>query len=192
MNELAAQCVRDVSDELELELDYQLETLPILDHYCRLARTSPLWPDHAEHLATNVGCYFGEVLRRHFADDCRWVVSDEGLHQWRLEFARCFFCFNPLGMALELLLEAEATGWNAEMITLPEADDDLCHYLDRLGGVSEEDFYTLSVRSEVIETVRDFLDLWEDHRETPRHDYTSKEYDDHLTALQADMTASLS
>ncbi len=188
ISSLAEKCVHDVHEELGFDLDYTTLTLPVLDHYCRSARRRARWSDHAEELAQSVGSYFGEVIRRHFGGGCRWVTSATGLHAWRLEFERCFLCFNPLGSALELLLEDAALGWNAEFVTHAEAESDLQKLLGRLPGVSEQDFYTLSVRSEVLETICSFLEQWERTRESPGHRYDTAAYEDRLAQLAANAT----
>jgi len=187
IDELAADCVHDVREGVGFELDYTVETLPVVDHHCRTARTSDRWPDGAERLAQTVGCYFGEVIRRRFDGGCRWVLSAEGPHAWRLEFERCFLCFNPLGAALELLLEGPAHGWNADFVTLPEASPDVESHLDQLPGVGEGDFYTLSVRYEVLETIQDFLERWQAGRKNLPRRYETSYYEERLALMQPDL-----
>lgn len=162
---LAAECVTDVGSALDLELDFTPDTLPIVDHYCRsLARE----PDVIERASRTVGAYFGEVVRRRF--DCRWVLTPETSLLWRLEFERCFLHFNPVGVALELLLGGEIPDANAAYVTFPEATEALVPILDRMQPVSEEDYFTLSVRFEVLETIVDFLMARKDDRQPAVYD----------------------
>jgi len=149
---LAEECVRQVREAIDLELDYSADTLPLVDYYCRGLE---LDPDVMEWAARTVGAYFGEVVRRRFG--CRWHVTAEGSLLWRLEFERCFLYFNPVGVVLELLLEGEVPGSNAAFVTFPEATDGLVPLLDRMPPVSESDNNNLSTRFEVLETVVDFL-----------------------------------
>jgi hypothetical protein len=186
---LAAECVAAVRDETGVELDYTTLTLPVLDHYCRSVRRGPRWTDGARQTAHSVGAYFGEVVRRHFGARCRWVLDADGLHAWRLEFEEVFLCFNPLGSALESLLDGRALGWNAEFVTLAEAEDSLRERLDRLPGVSERDFFTLSVRIDVLETICEFLEQWEHARDDSRRPYGTTEYESRLAQIAADATA---
>lgn len=158
VEKLAETCVQDVKEVLGFELDFAVETLPVLDHFCGCARSGPSWPDQAEGIALMVGAYFGEVIRKEYA--CRWFLSPEGGHLWRLDFEQFFLCFNPIGMALELLLEGDALGWNASYLTWDDATEALQTRLSRIPQVAEGDFYTLSVRNEVLETVTDFLASW--------------------------------
>lgn len=187
---LADQCVRDVREALGFELDYTADTLPLLDHYCREARKGSRWSERAEHTTRSVGAYFGEVVRRRFEGSSRWVLDEDGAHAWRVEFEPVFLCFNPLGAVLELLLEGDALGWNAGFITHPEADEPLREKLARLPGVSEDDFYSLSVRLEVFETVYEFLLGWERSRKKSKAPYGRGDYERRLAQLGADATAS--
>ena len=156
---LAQQCVAHVEDSVGIALDYTIQTLPILDHYCRSERASSPWPQGSQKLAQEAGAYFGEVLRRLFP--CRWHIAEDALHEWRLEFEDCLLCFNPLGMVLELLLEGEALGWNAGFTTDPAATAPLGEYLAGLPGVCEDDFFALTVRQETLDIVHDFLLRWQ-------------------------------
>jgi hypothetical protein len=187
--QLSEECVRDVRDALGFDLDYTVETLPVVDHYCRNARKGARWPDGAEHIAETVGAYFGEVIRAHFKKGCRWHLSDDGAHAWRLEFERFFLCFNPVGTALEFLLEGQAPGWNADFVTLAEASGDLEAHLDTLPSVAEDDYYTLSVRYEVLDTIQDFLVRWQRGLDAPQRKYQTADYDERLSQIQPDMTA---
>jgi hypothetical protein len=191
--EIAERCVNDVREELGFDLDFTVETLPVLDHYCRNVRRGNRWPDGAELLAQSTGAYFGEVIRRRYHGVCRWHISALGGYAWRLEFLTCFLCFNPIGSALELLLETRAHGWNADLVTHVDVVEDLQAKLEGLPGVAEDDYYTLSVRSEVIETVFDFLEAWERSRrddDEPPPRYRSSDYEQRIAELEADMVAS--
>jgi len=165
IEELSRLCIEGVRQLLNFELDLTIDTLPVLDHYARYQRTGPDWPDRAEDLALELGAYFGEVIRRRFPS--RWYLSSDGAHSWRLEFEPFFLCFNPMGIAVEMLLEGEALGWNAAYLTWTEATEALRARLAKLPEVSEDDYYTFSVRSEVLEAVCDFLAGWT-AKEPPR------------------------
>ena len=162
---LAEECAADVLDLLEVEPDFTADTLPLVDHYCKgLDRD----PEVLERASRTVGAYFGEVVRRRFG--CRWHVSPEGSLLWRLEFERCFLYFNPVGVALELLFEGEIPGSNATFVTWPAATEALVPLLDRMPPVSEQDFFNLSTRFEVLETVVDFLMARKDDKQPEIYD----------------------
>ncbi|MEY4510819.1 MAG: hypothetical protein RLZZ450_2941 [Pseudomonadota bacterium] len=149
--DLADSCVRFVKRALRIELDYTPETLPILDHYLREAQG--VERDEIINLvAPAAGAYFGEVVRRQLGPS-RWHwVSDE-FDDCRIEFDRCFLSFNPIGSALEAVLGAEAEGYGSTLALLPEDQNLVRESLERTGEVSEDDYYRLAVRFEVIEQV---------------------------------------
>lgn len=150
---LSDGCSRFVRQALGIELDGTPETLPILDHYLERARD-----DEARSrdevlglVATSVGAYLGEVVRR-ATPHARWHVGEiDDPSSWRIEFDHVFLAFNPVGMAREAILEHEEEGWNAHLEVLAQDRDVLAQSLERVGGVSDEDYWRLAVRWEVIE-----------------------------------------
>lgn len=178
VEQLATRCIEDVKEALGFELDYTIETLPVLDHFCGRVRSGPSWPEQAQGFALMIGAYFGEVIRKQHA--CRWHLSPEGGHSWRLDFEQYYLSFNPIGMALELLLEGDALGWNARFLTWEDATEALQARLSRLPEVAEGDYYTLSVRNEVLETVTDFLAGWT--AKDPPKVYDAKFYEEQIAA----------
>jgi hypothetical protein len=184
--DLAAACVRFVHDALGLTLDYTPETLPILDHYLkergRGAATAPALGGGASHgaatapalrggaspaandavldlLTPAAGAYFGEVVRRHMPGS-RWYAPEGDYPAHRLEFDPFFLCFNPIGVAREVLIERTADGYGAHFQVLDEARDAVRRSLDN-NEVAPDDYYTLSVRLEAIEQIADLLSAME-------------------------------
>jgi hypothetical protein len=150
---LAEGCARYVKQALGIELDGTPETLPILDHYLERARD-----DEARSrdevlglVATSAGAYLGEVIRR-AQPHARWHVGDVAEPStWRIELDHVFLAFNPVGMAREAILEHEEEGWNAHLEVLPQDREVLSQSLERVGAVSDEDYWRLAVRWEVVE-----------------------------------------
>lgn len=150
---LAEGCVRFVKNALGIELDGTPETLPILDHYLERAREE----DAKERdqvlglVSTSAGAYFGEVIRRCFPR-ARWHLGDVGdPTSWRIEFEHVFLAFNPVGMVREAILESESGGWNAHLEVLEADRRAISESLERVGGVSDDDFFRLAIRHEVID-----------------------------------------
>src|SRR5262245_38455213 len=129
--ELADACVQHVQQSLQVELDYTQDTLPILDHYLRLAPDET--PDDVLVLvAAASGAYFGEVVRRHF-DKARWFAPEKDYGQWRVEFDECFLYLNPVGMVFEALARREHEQWSGSIHTLDEDREAAHNALDTLG-----------------------------------------------------------
>ena len=78
--EYAAQAVAYVQRALGLTLEFDSDTLPLLDHYLRNVpqdQTATL-----ELVVVTAGAYFGEVVRRRLGG--RWDVTAESAQDWRM------------------------------------------------------------------------------------------------------------
>lgn len=146
--DLAVACVTSAKNATGLELDLTQDTLPILDHYAELA-DSPR-DEVVSLLAPMCGAYFGELIRRQL-DDGDWHVDPDDHSAWRLAFERCSLAFNPIGIALEVLLGQEVPDWGAHLQTAPEDQRKVKKALEVYGDVGDRDFYTFAVRYEAIE-----------------------------------------
>ena len=146
--DLTVACVTSVKNATGLELDLTQDTLPILDHYAELAE-SPRG-EVVSLLAPMCGAYFGELIRREL-DDGVWHVDPEKHSEWRLAFERSSLRFNPLGIALEVILRQDVPDWGAHLETPVEDQLRVKKALDVYGDVRDQDYYRFSVRFEAIE-----------------------------------------
>lgn len=119
--DLAASCVKYVEHSVGFTLDFQPETLPVLDHYVDLARkaaherkeTAPL-------IAQAIGAYLGEVTRRKYGGF--WRIEDDP-RSFRVEFEPVYLILRPIELvsrALELPVEAPPP----DVTTKRKSDDD--------------------------------------------------------------------
>ncbi len=121
--ELAASCVRYVKQSLGIELDFEPETLPLLDHYLEQARGSlaalrsaprtlaeahapAALPPQATLLIATAGAYFGEVVRRRH--DAWWRAEGDDPLAYRVELGSAFVALSPMAMVAALLLRVDA------------------------------------------------------------------------------------
>ena len=105
VRELAESCVRFVERAVGVKLDYELETLPLLDHYLHDARASAREKLETRELVSRAaGAYFGEVVRRRHA---AWWDLDEDAEGWQLQFEHVPLVVRPVAFALEALLYEE-------------------------------------------------------------------------------------
>lgn len=172
--ELSEACVRYVKEALGLELDYTPETLPIVDHYLR-ERAHDLGEEAVALLAPVAGAYYGEVVRRALGG-ARWHAAGDAHRGYRLEFERVFLCFNPLGVAAEVIEQDDAGGWAAHLQLLPEAREAVQDALAQGGPVRHEDYYSFSVRLETLQSVLDVLAGLESARQGPPRTFTPAVY----------------
>ncbi len=102
-----------------------------------------------------VGCYFGEVVRRSF--ETRWVMPEQDPSTWRMEFCRCFLFFNPMGVAVESLLQREVDGIPGAFQVATAQREAIATLLDNQPAVLERDYYALTVRWETLDLISSHL-----------------------------------
>jgi hypothetical protein len=169
VKEWAQACRVFVKEALGIELDYTPETLPLLDHYVR-TKAKPASDEVRDLLTPPLGAYFGEVVRRSLDNEgVRWHTPSDDYSNYRLEFEAFFLHFNPLGVALEVLMEEDAEGYGAHFQILDEARPAVEAALAESDSVSEEDYYTFTMRYETLELVVSILlGLETQHAAQPR------------------------
>jgi hypothetical protein len=155
VGELAAACVRFVATRYGTMLDFEPETLSLVDQWVRDARLElKARPEAADLVQSAAGAYLGEVIRRAFG--ARWFA--EGDHSgWRLYLSTVYCAFNPLGMVREALLGEPAEGWNAHFELDPGERDAIEARLAALPPVDEDEYYAPSTRFDVVSIVVEAL-----------------------------------
>lgn len=154
--ELARACVEYVERATGMRLDYEPETLPILDHYVRERRAEVVAkPELVEVLAAPVGAYLGEVARRRLP--LQWFAPPGEYRRWRIELENVFLSMNPIGAAVEAIGLQPAEGWGAHFRMRPDDERKAEAALANLPEVSEEDYYAPSSRLETLEIVVDAI-----------------------------------
>ncbi len=148
VRDLTVACVTSVKNATGMVLDMTQDTLPILDHYAELLDSSR--EEIVSLLGPMTGAYFGELLRRQF-EDGHWFTEADDYTGWRLRFERCSLSFNPIGIALEVLLGQDVPDWGAQLATAPEDQLRSKKALEVYGDVRDRDYYTFTVRFEAIE-----------------------------------------
>ncbi len=178
VRELAESCRRFVKTALSIELDYEPETLPILDHYLAQARSSvEERPETLALIAHCAGAYFGEVVcRRHPA---WWDTESKDPLYWQVQFEPVYLAFSPVALMFEALgqglsraeaptepgeegaplpLVEEEPGAPMSQLELEDEDrPDVAARLAELPEVSEEEYFAPSTRLEVIDIVVEAL-----------------------------------
>jgi hypothetical protein len=145
-------CVRAVHRSLGMALEYDPETIPLLDHYLTLLPDRPRLAtrDPVRGLvATMAGVYFGEVVRRLFPS--RWVAAEDvDPLEWRLEFEYCFLTFFPVAIAWEVILRRDSPTCTAAYLLEECTREPIAERLDRLPGATIDDYYTFAQRLETL------------------------------------------
>ena len=160
--ELAAACVRFVATRYGIHLDFNPDTLSLVDQWLRDARSEMATREQSQANRASLeelvqgaaGAYFGEVVRRAFGGT--WLTDGEQ-PGWRLLLSRVYCAFNPIGMAREALLLGEAEGWHAHFELDPGDREEIDARLAALPAVSEDEYYAPSTRFDVVNIVVDAL-----------------------------------
>jgi hypothetical protein len=148
VEELASACVRFVAASYGIALDYEPDTLSVVDQWLRDGRAEiAARPEAIDVVQAAAGAYFGEVMRRFFG--ASWVL--EGSHaSWKLCLSNVYCSFNPIGMAREALLLEAAEGWHAHMDMDPAERDAVEGRLAALPQVEPDEYYSPSTRFDVL------------------------------------------
>ncbi|MFO0678960.1 MAG: DUF6278 family protein [Polyangiaceae bacterium] len=149
--ELVAACLRFTASKYGVALDGTPDTLSILDQYVRDARdTIRSQPESLDLVTGAVGAYLGEVVRQALGG--YWFAEGD-LEGWRLDMARVYLTFNPIGMAREALLSEATEGWHAHLEMDLEDREEVDARLAALGEMDEGDYFLPSTRYDVVELV---------------------------------------
>lgn len=144
-----------ISAALGVAPDLTQDTLPLLDGYLRMV-AAELETAERQRAIEELGVHFGEVLRRLF--DARWALDDEDTPEtWRLELSSCFLYLHPVGMTGEVLLGCESEAFDGSFTTGDESHVALEEMLAEAAPLSEQAYYSLSGRCDVLQLVADFL-----------------------------------
>jgi hypothetical protein len=152
VREYADQAVAYVRNALGVTLEYDSDTLPVLDHYLRTVEGSAQTATMQLVVATS-GAYFGEVVRRRLGG--RWELSEEDV-AWRVVLPTGLN-FAPAGFVAAAIAQADLDDLDSEFDAPPRMRPYVQRALERMGVVSVEDYYSLCGRLDTLEHVHEVL-----------------------------------
>jgi len=151
VREYADQAVAYVRRALGVTLEYDSDTLPLLDHYLRTV------PDGQaatlQLVVATSGAYFGEVVRRRLGG--RWDTTGEEA-DWRVVLPTGLN-FSPTGFVASAIAQADLEDLDSELDAPPRMRPYVQQALQRMGEVSIEDYYSLCGRLDTLEHVHEVL-----------------------------------
>jgi hypothetical protein len=163
VREYADQAVAYVRRSLGVPLEYDSDTLPVLDHYLRTVSTeADERPETLQLVVATSGAYFGEVVRRRLGG--RWELSvpdddDEGGFtepNWRVVLPTGLN-FSPAGVVAAAIAQADVADVDSEVDAPPRMRPYVQRALERMGEVSIEDYYSLCGRLDTLEHLHEVL-----------------------------------
>jgi len=156
IDELAEACIRFVEAALGVRLDWQPETLPVLDHYLATRRAElATRPETVGLVAQAAGAYFGEVVRRRFRSF--WRVASDDPTTWELRLEPVYLAFNPFGVAYDAITHGDEEGATAHLQLDDEDREAVEARLAELPPATDDEFFALSTRLEVLDIAVDAI-----------------------------------
>src|SRR5882724_11803118 len=151
VREYADQAVSYVQRALGIKLEYDSDTLPVLDHYLRTVPADQ--PAALELVLATAGAYFGEVVRKRLGG--RWETTGPEL-EWRVVLPTTIG-FSPAGFVATAISQTDLDDFDSEITAPPRMLPHLQQALARMGEVSVEDYYSLCGRLDTLEHVHEVL-----------------------------------
>ena len=151
VRDYAEQAVAYVRRALGVALEYDSDTLPLLDHYLRTVPSDQAAT--VKLVITTAGSYFGEVVRRRLGG--RWDVTGEEA-DWRVVLPTGLN-FSPFGFVASAIAQADLDDLDSEIDAPPRMRPYVQQTLARMGEVSVEDYYSLCGRLDTLEHVHEVL-----------------------------------
>jgi len=166
VREYADQAVQYVRRAVGMTLEYDSDTLPVLDHYLRTV-TSGAQAEALELVITTAGSYFGEVVRRRLGG--RWETTGRGEvdgdedrpprsneAEWRVVLPTGLN-FSPLGFVASAIAQGDVEEFDSEFDAPARMRPYVEQTLARMGEVPLEDYYSLCNRLDTLEHVHEVL-----------------------------------
>ena len=153
VREYADQVVEYVQRALGVALEYDSNTLPLLDHYLRTVPDGQ--PATLKLVIATSGAYFGEVVRRRLGG--RWEIPP-GVEEtdWRVVLPTGLN-FAPAGFVAAAIAMADLDDLDTELDAPARMRPYVQQALARMGEVSVDDYYSLCGRLDTLEHVHEIL-----------------------------------
>jgi hypothetical protein len=152
--EYADQVVAYVRRALGVTLEYDSDTLPLLDHYLRtVAADAQQQSATVQLVVLTSGAYFGEVVRRRLGG--RWDLGSEET-DWRVVLPTGLN-FSPAGFVASAIAQADLDDLDSELDAPARMLPYVQQALARMGEVSVEDYYSLCGRLDTVEHIHEVL-----------------------------------
>lgn len=151
VREYADQVVTYVRRALGVTLEYDSDTLPLLDHYLR--NVGETQTETMQLVVATSGAYFGEVVRRRLGG--RWELGTDDV-EWRIVLPTGLN-FSPAGFVAAAIAQADLDDLDSELDAPPRMKPYVQQALARMGEVSIDDYYSLCGRLDTLEHVHEVL-----------------------------------
>lgn len=146
VQEYATQTVRYVQAALGVELGYDSDTMPVLDHYLRNVPDEE--PATLALVVSTAGAYFGEVVRRELGG--RWEDTELEPIEWRM-ILPTGISLVPAGMVAAVIARDDGIGDLDTGLHVPSPLEAFVEEtLERMSQVTEDEYYSLCGRFDTL------------------------------------------
>jgi hypothetical protein len=152
VGEFAARAVDYVRKAVGMELSFDSETLPLLDHYLRSVPADQ--PNVVALVSATSGAYFGEVVRRLLGG--RWEMTSKDSQEWRVVLPTGL-SFSPVGIVTAAILQDDPEEADAEIDAPARMRPYVERALERMADVTVENYYSLCGRLDTLEHLQEVL-----------------------------------
>jgi hypothetical protein len=152
VRELADQAVAYVERAVGVRMEFDSDTLSIMDHYLRSVPTDE--PAAVVLVSITGGAYFGEVVRRALGG--RWDLAEAGPEHWRLVLPTGM-SFAPSGIVAEAIIQDDALDLGSRFDAPAGMQPHIESALERMGEVTVEEYYSLCGRLDTLEHLQSVL-----------------------------------
>lgn len=150
--ELAARTVEYVRRAVGVALEYDSDTLPLLDHYLREVPGQAV--DIIELVVTTAGAYFGDVVIRRLGG--RWEMTTADSREWRVVLPTGIG-FKPAAFVAVAIARREVGEFDDTLDVPPRIRPHFEAALARMGDRDEDEYFSLCGRLDMLEHLSEVL-----------------------------------
>jgi len=151
VREYADQAVAYVQRALGITLEYDSNTLPVLDHYLRTVPADQ--PAALQLVVATAAAYFGEVVRHELGG--RWELGSKE-SEWRVVLPTGIH-FSPAGFVAAAIAQADLEDLDSEIGAPARMLPHVQAALSRMGELTVEEYYSLCGRLDTLEHIHEVL-----------------------------------
>ncbi|MEO8551472.1 MAG: hypothetical protein ABI678_15950 [Kofleriaceae bacterium] len=151
VREYAEQAVAYVRRAVGVALEYDSDTLPLLDHYLRQVMGTQ--PETLKLVIATAGADVAEVVRRRLGG--RWETTGEEA-EWRVVLPTGLN-FSPLGFVASAIAVGDVEDFDSALDTPARMRPYVEQALGRMGELPVDDYYSLCGRLDTLEHLHEVL-----------------------------------
>lgn len=157
IRDLLRSCQEYIKRAVGTEADGTQETLPLVDHYVGITRSTLEERPQLLPLVTRaLAAYVGELIRGTIGGF--WHVPSEDAHEWLVCLSPVYMALSPMGIVYDAIYSGTSHDGPSSHLRIAREDTELVRErLDAVPPVPEDEFFLFSTRFEAIEVAVETL-----------------------------------